>query len=519
MTEQSDMTEHGGPPPRPVGQGPLRRPPQRPLQRLGAASARGAFWMLLSQGIVFSTGFVGIVILARFLTPAEFGIMAMAATVSNFIMMFRDAGLTTPVVQRRDLSDAQLSALYWVNVAFGLLLTAVTVAMAPAVAWFYDQPDLTLIVAVLASGFLIGTTGAMQDALLRRNLRFAAIATIKSVAAIVSLVAGVAAAWLGYGIWALVIMRLAQTASHGLGAWLASRWRPGWFRRGTGVRPLLGVAGNVSGSQITTYLSRNADNVLIGWYWGEQALGLYAQAYKLLMFPMQQLGPTLNSVMLPLLSKLTADPAAYRSAYRRVTEKILVLTTPLACLMLIFPDEVIRVALGPQWAEAAPILAWLGIAMIYQPVASTTGCLLMSQNRTGLLLRQGVVNAVVTVLAFAVALPFGPQWVAASYVVSGLVLRLPFVFWQIGREGPVRTGDQYRLFIPALWSGLFLALAFYGLKIVPELSGRPFLLLLCAGAVTVPVTCAALALLRSGRALMRDSVAIVRLALSRSHGG
>ncbi|HWA47599.1 MAG TPA: lipopolysaccharide biosynthesis protein [Dongiaceae bacterium] len=495
------------------------RAPRGPLRKLAAVSARGAFWMLLSQGIIFGTNFIGVVILARFLTPSDFGIMAMAATVSNLIMMFRDAGLTTPVVQRNDLSHAQLSALYWVNVAFGVTLAVATILMAPVVAWFYDQPDLTVIVAVLATGFLIGTTGALQDAMLRRNLRFRALAIIKSTAALVALIAGIAAAWLGYGIWALVVMRLAQTATQGLGSWLVSRWRPGWYQRGTEVKSLLAVAGHVSGSQLAIYLSRNSDNVLIGWYWGEHLLGLYAQAYKLLMFPLNQIGPPLNSVMLPLLSKLQGDPAAYRSAYRRVTEKVVILTMPLTCLMLVFPGEVIHVLLGPQWADAAPILAWFGIAMIYQPVAATTGCLLMSQGRTGLLMRQGLVSSVVTVLAFAVALPFGPEWVAASFVVSGLVLRLPMIFWQIGREGPIRTSDQYRLFIPSLWSGALLCLAFYGLKLIPELSERPLLMLLCAAAVTVPVTCAALAVLRSGRALMRDSVTILKLALSRSHAG
>lgn len=511
MTEQTDLTEQMGPPPQPAV--------QRPLRRLAAVSARGALWMLMSQGVIFVTNFIGVVILARFLTPSDFGIMAMAATVSNLIMMFRDAGLTTPVVQRRDLSHAQLSALYWVNVGFGIALTLTTILMAPVVAWFYDQPDLTVIVAVLATGFLIGTTGALQDAMLRRNLRFRALAGIKGTAAVVALVAGVAAAWMGYGIWALVIMRLTQTATQGFGSWLASRWRPGWYRRGTEVKSLLAVAGHVSGSQLSIYLSRNADNVLIGWYWGEHLLGLYAQAYKLLMFPMNQIGPTLNGVMLPLLSKLQGDPAAYRSAYRRVTEKVVILTMPLTCLVLVFPGEVIHVLLGPQWAGAAPILAWFGIAMIYQPVAATSGCLLMSQGRSGLLLRQGLISASTTVLAFAVALPFGPEWVAASFVLSGLILRLPFVFWQIGREGPVRTSDQYRLLIPSLWSGMFLCLAFYGLKMIPDLSERPLLMLLCAGAVTVPITCAALAVLRSGRALMRDSLTILKLALSRSHAG
>jgi PST family polysaccharide transporter len=185
--------------------------------------------------------------------------------------------------------------------------------------------------------------------------------------------------------------------------------------------------------------------------------------------------------------------------------------------MLALPDTFVRVVLGPRWLDAAPIVAWLGIAMIYQPVAFTTGCLLMSQNRSRLMLRQGVVTSGVSMLSFVVGLPFGPTWVAAAYVISGAVVRLPFIFWQVGKKGPVRTRDQYRLFLPTIWSGTFLTLSYYGLRTISGLLEHPLLLLVCAGVITLPITCATLAILPSGRALMRDSVTIIGLALSRSH--
>jgi PST family polysaccharide transporter len=486
---------------------------------LGAQSARGGMLMLVSQAAVFGTNFCGIVILARLLSPQEFGIMAMASTVANFIMMFRDFGLTTPVLQRQELSQQQMSALYWMNVAFGIALTAITVGLAPIFAWFYGEEELTTIVAVLASGFLIGTTGAMQDALLRRNMKYKLLATIRILSSVIALGSGIAAAWSGYGIWALVIMRLVQQAVLGLGSWIASPWRPSRFQGATDMRRLLGTAGHVSGSQLAGYLSRNVDNVLIGWHWGSHALGLYDQAYRLLLFPMQQLGAPLNSVMLPLLSRLVDDPVAYRATYRRVTEKLVMITMPLTCLMLVLPDVIVRTALGTQWAEAEPIVSWLGVAMIYQPLAFTTNCLLISQNRSRLLLRNSLISAGLSIASFVVGLPFGPIGVAAAYALSGLVIRMPFTFWQVGREGPVSMSDQLRLFIPSIWSGVILMSVFYGLRSVDMLQDNHLLLLAAAGLVALPVTTLALAVLPSGRALMSDSIAMTRLAVSRHSKG
>ncbi|MBK8161334.1 MAG: lipopolysaccharide biosynthesis protein [Rhodospirillaceae bacterium] len=497
----------------------MQKEDSQPRMRLGASSARGAMLMLVSQSVVFGTNFVGIAILARLLPPSLFGIMAMAATVSNFIMMFRDFGLTTPVLQRKVLSQDQLSALYWMNVAFGLTLTALTVAAAPAIAWFYSQPDLTLVISVLASGFLIGTTGAMQDALLRRDMRFGAIAIIRIVSSLFTLVAGVTAAFLGYGIWALVIMRLVQQALLGLGCWVASAWRPSRFRRGTEIRSLIGVAGHVTGSQLATYLSRNTDNILIGWQWGELALGFYDQAYKLLMLPMQQIGMPINSVMLPLLSRLSDEPVSYRTVYLRVTEKIVMLAMPLSCLMLVLPETIVRVALGPNWMAAAPVVAWLGIAMIYQPLAFTTNCLLISQNRSGEMLRNSLINSGLSVLSFIVGLPFGPVGVAASYAVCGLILRTPLTLWLVGRRGSVTTADQYRLLVPTVCSGSVLAATYLGLKSSAFFHDQPFLLLTVAAVVALPVTAGALAALPSGRAMMKDSLVMAQLALASLNKG
>jgi PST family polysaccharide transporter len=192
---------------------------------------------------------------------------------------------------------------------------------------------------------------------------------------------------------------------------------------------------------------------------------------------------------------------------------------PLTCLMLVLPDVIVRTALGTQWAEAAPIVSWLGVAMIYQPLAFTTNCLLISQNRSRLLLRNSLISAGLSIASFVVGLPFGPIGVAAAYALSGLVIRMPFTFWQVGREGPVSMSDQLRLFIPSIWSGVILMSVFYGLRSVDMLQDNHLLLLAAAGLVALPVTTLALAVLPSGRALMSDSIAMTRLAVSRHSKG
>jgi PST family polysaccharide transporter len=484
-------------------------------RELGRTGARGAAWLLAAQTANFATNFIAIVVLARFLSPETFGIMAMAATVSNLIMLFRDFGFSAPVLTYRELSQGQLSGLYWANLAFGLLLTLVTVAVAPGVAWFYGQPILTVVLSVLAVGFLIATTGVVQSALLRRELRFRALAAIQIGASLVAMATGIAAAAAGWGIWSLVFMRLAQQAALGLGARIANRWRPSWYRRDPGLPALLKMAAHVSSAQVTNYLSRNADNVLIGWYWGDHWLGLYDQAYKLLVLPMQQLGQPLNSVLLPMLSRLDGQPGAYRAAYVRVLEKVTLATVPLACAMIALPETIVRIALGPRWLEAAPIVACLGIAMVYQPLSMALGSLLTSQKRSGLLASTGLVSAALTVLSFVIALPYGPVAVAASYAISGALVRVPLIYWMIGKEGPVRTRDQVRMLLPSLWCGAWLVAAYGGLAAVPALKDEPFALLAAAAAVTVPVMLATLAALPSGRATMRDSVALTRLVLAR----
>jgi O-antigen/teichoic acid export membrane protein len=175
------------------------------------------------------------------------------------------------------------------------------------------------------------------------------------------------------------------------------------------------------------------------------------------------------------------------------------------------PDVVVRVLLGAKWVEAAPIVAYLGIAMLYQPFSLAAGPLLISQKRSRALAKYSMLAGVLTVVSFVVALPFGPAMVAASYAISGAVIRVPILCRIIGRSGPVTERDQYYAFFTSLWAGGFLAAGYWGLRMVPQLGEHPLYLLIAAALITAPVMLGSLWILPSGRTAIRDAFALLKL--------
>ncbi len=416
---------------------------------LAARSLRGGAVTMLAQVAKTALQFGSVAVLARLLTPEAFGLVAMVAVILMFLEHFKDLGLSSATVQREDISHGQVSGLFWVNAGLGVVAAAVACALAPAVAALYGRPELVAIMLWLAIGFVFSGLGTQHLALLRRQMRFSALAGVQLVAEIAGLGAAVASALLGADYWALVIQRLAWAAVLTAGAWIACRWRPGLPRRGQGLRPLLGFGGNITGANLINFATRNLDQILIGWWWGSTALGLYERSSKLLSTPLNNLNTPLFAVVMPTLSRLAGDPVAYRRAYLQTLEKLVMVTVPFAAILVTEPEAVVRLLLGPNWSEAAPIVGWLGVAALYQPATYTCSWLFMSQGRSREMLHWGLIGSTLTTIAIVAAIPYGPAAVAASYSLSGMVVRIPALFWMVGRRGPVTTRDLYMALLPS----------------------------------------------------------------------
>ncbi|MEA2205826.1 MAG: hypothetical protein QOE77_2602 [Blastocatellia bacterium] len=470
---------------------------------LGRRTARGGALTIASQGIKFFTSLGATVILARLLTPRDYGLIGMVAVVTGFVSMFKDLGLSAATVQREKITAEQISTLFWVNVGLSIAVMIFTAAIAPEVSWFYGEPRLTLITMGFAAGFLFGGLTVQHEALMRRQMRFGALAAIEIISIVLGLVVGITLAWRGAGYWSLVANQLVQGLAYAIGVWMVSGWRPGRPARYSGIRSMLAFGGNLTGFHIANYFARNLDNMLIGRFWGSWQLGLYAKAYQLLLMPIDQINTPVAAVAIPALSRLTDSPERYRRTYLRILEKLAILTMPAVAFMIATSDWIVQVALGPQWSEASRMFALLGIVGLVQPIANTTGWLFITQGRTREMFRWGLIGPTIIIASILVGLPWGAVGVATCYSVVYLVIVTPLLFWFVGRRGPVRTSDFYRVATPVIFAaacvlGVLLALRQW-LQITKPLTG-----LAISFATTVVITFLALVVLPKGRTALRD---------------
>ncbi|NHC14408.1 lipopolysaccharide biosynthesis protein [Motilibacter deserti] len=416
----------------------LERGSLRPA--LGRRAARGLVVTMGGQWgrLVLQTASTAV--LARLLLPGDFGLVAMVVAVTGLAEQVKDLGLAAATVQRDKLEDRQVTGLFWVNAALGAVLAAVVAACAPLVAAFYGRPELTGLTLVLALGFVAGGLSVQHAALLQRRLRFGALATSETGAFAIGVVAAVTAAAAGAGYWSLAVLPLASAWARTVLLWAFCRWRPGRPRRDAGIRELLSFGGGVSTFNLLNYVSRNADNVLIGKVSGATSLGLYSRAYTLLLLPLQQLNGPLASVAVPVLSILRGEPAKYRAFYRSAVGGLALVGMPLVVLLVVCAPEVIAVLLGPGWDGAVPIFRALGLAGVVHVVGNTNGWIYVSWGSTGRMARWALVSRPLMVVSIAIGLPWGPLGVAVSYAVGQLVLAVPG-FANAVRGTPLTLGD------------------------------------------------------------------------------
>lgn len=419
---------------------------------LGRSVGRGALVTGGAQGVKLVCQLASVVVLSRLLSPEDFGIVAMAAPVLGFVGLFQDLGLTQATVQKKGITHGEVNALLWINMGACLLLALLLLLISPLAGRFYADPRVGTLVAAMSVQILIYGAGGQHFAILNRRMEFGRIAIIESVGAIASLGTAILWALVHPSYWALYASGVVGAVVATVGAWSASRWRPGLPRLVEGTRHLVRFGAGLTGANFANFFARNLDNVLIGRYWGNAQLGLYDRAYKLLLFPLQQITNPLSKVMIPALSRMNDQPDRYRHAYLRVAPILLFVCLPGVAFAVAMADVLVPVALGQQWSGSAPIFQALGFAGLLQPLNNPSGWLFISQGRSMDAMRWGIVTAVTSIVAFVIGLPYGAFGVALAYAISEY-LRTPFLWLYVGRRGPVGAADMARASAPFVIGG------------------------------------------------------------------
>ncbi|MGN6584983.1 MAG: lipopolysaccharide biosynthesis protein [Rhizobiaceae bacterium] len=410
-----------------------------PLQ-FGKVAVRGSLVTGVSQGIKIGLQFLSVVVMARLLLPEDFGLVAAVGPIVAFVALFQNLGLQQAIVQRRTISDAELNRSFWIMAMVGLGCTVIVIAISPLVAWFYGDPRMRNIAVVAALPLLIGSMSGVPFSLLNRNLRFGKLALADVLSALFGFLAAAGSAWWGLSYWSLLIGSAASAIVSLAAAWKWCRWTP--CRPDFGIdREILSFGANLTGFNIVNFFSRNLDNILIGRYSGAIELGYYDRAYKLLLFPIQNIVTPLSRIMIPLLARVQDDKPRFRELYLQVLWALAFVTIPGVAALTCVSDQLVDLLFGPKWAAVSPIFVWLGLAGLIQSTNNTASWILICQGRTKTMFRWGLYGSATTIAAFFVGLPWGVAGVAAAYAISGYVLRLPVLTAIVQRIGPVSAFD------------------------------------------------------------------------------
>jgi O-antigen/teichoic acid export membrane protein len=379
---------------------------------------RGLVWKVVSEVFGQSSGIVIAILLARLLTPHDFGLAAMVIVFAALVPIFSDLALGAALVQWKNLTEEDRSTVFWTSTGTGLGFTLLGIGLSWPVAAFYGEPAVQPLFAALSLTFVVTALGTTQSALLNREMDFKSLELRMMAGGAAGGAIGIATAALGYGAWAIILQQLSTAVVSTSLLWRFSSWRPRFVFSRASLRRLGGFSGNVFGTRILFYLNRNIDNLLVGRFIGPASLGVYAVSYNVMLSPLSRLAWPIQGVLFPAFARMQDELERMTSVWYRVNRTVGALTIPGMLGLAIVAPEFVRVVLGDRWHAAVPviqILAWVGLL---QSLQSLNSSILQARDRTRVLLWYAFVAFAGSLVGFLGGLHWGIVGVATGYAIS-----------------------------------------------------------------------------------------------------
>ena len=367
--------------------------PDSGTDQLGRRAASGALITVGAQVFKIGIQVLAVVVLARLLTPRDYGLVAMVLAIVGVAEIFREFGLSSAAISAKVLSRGQRDNLFWLNTGAGLALTILIIVAAPLIALWYGRDELVALARALAPVFVINGLATQYRADLTRRLQFRRLAFAEAVAPAVGLAVAITVALLGGTYWALVAQQLSVAVVLLIMLALSAHWLPRGIDRTAPMRDLVSFGWNLAGAQLVGYAAKNIDSITIGTRFGATALGLYNRAFQLLMTPLGQLRAPTTTVALPVLVRLREDRAATDRFIQRGQLALgLTLVAGLG-LVLGAAAPITAIFLGQQWLSVEPILRLLAVAGMFQTLAYVGYWIYLSHGLTRELLHYTLLTA------------------------------------------------------------------------------------------------------------------------------
>lgn len=414
-------------------------------------------WVAISQFFKIGVQLLNIVVLARLIPPAEYGIMAMALVVTNFATLVRDLGTSAAIIQKKNLENKTINSIFWLNIIMGCGVAGVIIISSPFISHLFHTEKLVYVLLLLSVCFPLASSSSAHLALLERESHFRSVAFIEISSSVISVILAILAAYSGWGVYSLVVQTMLMSSISTVQLWMKSGWRPD-FKKAVNwaeIKSLLGFSGNLTLFNFINYFSRNADSMIIGRYMSSSILGAYSLAYRLMLFPIQNLTFVVNRALFPVISRYQDDNEKLKKSYLNTLFYILLLVIPLMTGLAILNEPFVNVVFGHNWNLTSSILVWLAPTGIIQAMLSTTGTVFMAKARTDVLMKLGIIGAVLQISAFILGSRYDIITFSKFYFIANIMNFFPVMYCVMKTlEGSLL--DVFKKILPLILCGLIL---------------------------------------------------------------
>jgi len=366
-----------------------------------------------------------LVILARLLSPEDFGVYAILMIFVTFMNIFASMGTSQAVIHLDNPDKRMLSSIFYFNVMAGIFLFFVLYFLAWPIAYFFENPKLIQLLQIIGISFVITTLSMVQKALFEKEMLFKTVVTIETIALTISSIAGIVSAVYDAGIYSLIIMTLSNSFILTIGLWVASKWKPSILFSIQDIKIIWSYSLHLTGHSIVNHFARQSDQLLIGKFIGSGALGVYSMAYKIMLYPLENISRVIVRVLFPALSEIKNDNVRFKAGYLKAISYVALFTFPLMLGLMATAENFVLVAFGEKWTGMTILLMILAPVGLMQSIITTTGSIYMAKGTTSLMFKIGFAFSLVTVASFVIGLPFGVEGVAIAYALANLIMIYP----------------------------------------------------------------------------------------------
>lgn len=378
-------------------------------------------WSLLQNVGGRGVTFVVTLVLARLLTPKEFGLIGMLLIIIQVSQALINGGFNQALIQKKDSDEEDYSSVFYINLVASVLLYVILYFAAPAIAAFYDQPVLTELTRVLSLVLVINAFSYVQESRLSKNMEFKKLMLINLPSTVIGGIASIVLAILGYGVWSIVALQLITRLAYTIQIWIYARWEPLLSFSRSKAATLFSFGSKLMVSTVIDTIYHNIYLVIIGKFFPLNSVGYYQNADNMVRYPAQTFTLALNKVAFPLFSSVQEDDKKLKEGYKRIIQQLLFWLCPAFILAGILAEPLFRIIFTEKWLPAVPYFRWLCIVGILYPVNMYNLNILNVKGRSDLYLKLGIIKKIIITMGIALAVPFGIGALLAFQALNSVI--------------------------------------------------------------------------------------------------